>query len=62
MFKEAQLYAPVTTGEDGSVTVHLDEDHPGFADSAYRKRRNQIAALAMDWAPSKPIPHADYTE
>ncbi len=62
MFKEAQLYAPVTTAEDGSVTVHLDEDHPGFADPAYRERRNQIATLAMDWDPSQPIPHADYTE
>jgi phenylalanine-4-hydroxylase len=62
MFKEAQLYAPVTTAEDGSVTVHLDEDHPGFADPEYRKRRNQIAALAIDWNPSEPIPHADYTE
>jgi phenylalanine-4-hydroxylase len=62
MFKEAQLYAPVTTAEDGSVTVHLDEDHPGFADPEYRARRNQIAALAMDWDPSRPIPHAEYTE
>ncbi len=62
MFREAQLYAPVTTAEDGSVTVHLDENHPGFADPEYRKRRNQIATLAMDWNPSQPIPHADYTE
>ena len=62
MFKEAQLYAPVTTEEDGSVTVHLDEDHPGFADPDYRARRNQIAALAMDWDASRPIPHAEYTE
>jgi phenylalanine-4-hydroxylase len=62
MFKEAQLYAPVTTAEDGSVTVHLDEDHPGFADPHYRARRNQIAALAIDWDPEKPIPHAEYTE
>ncbi len=62
MFKEAQLYAPVTTAEDGSVTVHLDENHPGFADLEYRTRRNQIAALAIDWNPSRPIPHADYTE
>jgi phenylalanine-4-hydroxylase len=61
MFKEAQLYAPVTAAEDGTVTVHLDEDHPGFADPEYRKRRNQIAALAMGWKPSRPIPHVDYT-
>ncbi len=62
MFKEAQLYAPVTRAEDGSVTVHLDEDHPGFADPHYRDRRNQIAALAMAWDPSQPVPHAAYTE
>ena len=62
MFKEAQLYAPVTTGEDGSVTVHLDEDHPGFADPRYRERRNHIASLALDWAPGSPIPHVDYSD
>lgn len=62
MFKEAQLYAPVTTGEDGSVTVHLDEDHPGFADPEYRRRRNQIAARALEWSPGQPIPRIDYTE
>jgi len=62
MFKEAQLYAPVTTGEDGSVTVHLDEDHPGFADPGYRARRNHIASLALDWKPGMPIPHVEYTE
>ena len=53
MFKEAQLYAPVTTGADGTVTVHLADDHPGFADPEYRARRNHIASLALDWQPSK---------
>ena len=62
MFEEAQLYAPVTTGEDGSVTVHLAEDHPGFADEGYRARRNHIASLALDWTPGIPIPHVDYTD
>ncbi len=62
MFEEAQLYAPVTTGADGSVTVHLAEDHPGYGDPTYRERRNQIAALSLDWEPYAPIPHVDYTE
>jgi len=62
MFKEAQLYAPVTTGDDGTVTVHLSDDHPGFAAPEYRARRNHIASLALDWDPTKPIPHVDYTE
>lgn len=61
MFKEGQLYAPVTTSADGEVTVHLDEDHPGFGDPEYRKRRNQIAAGALDWDPSMAIPHVEYT-
>jgi phenylalanine-4-hydroxylase len=62
MFEEGQLYAPVTTGDDGRVTVHLATDHPGFADPEYRSRRNHIASLALDWAPGQPIPHVDYTE
>lgn len=62
MFEEAQLYAPVTTSADGRVTVHLSEDHPGFADPDYRARRNHIAALALDWAPGQPVPHVAYTE
>lgn len=62
MFKEAQLYAPITTGANGAVTVHLDEDHPGFGDPEYRARRNDIAEQALGWEPSRPIPHVRYTE
>ena len=62
MFEEAQLYAPVTTSEDGLVTVHLDESHPGFGDPAYRERRNHIAARALHWTPGQPVPHVDYTD
>jgi phenylalanine-4-hydroxylase len=62
MFKEAQLYAPVTTDADGAVTVHLADDHPGFADPEYRARRNHIASLALGWDTSRPIPHVDYIE
>ena len=39
MFEEAQLYSPVTQGDDGKVEVHLGEDHPGFNDPVYRERR-----------------------
>ena len=62
MFKEAQLYAPVTTNDDGSVTVHLSDDHPGFADAHYRERRNNIASLALTWETGQPVPRATYTE
>jgi phenylalanine-4-hydroxylase len=62
VFEEGQLYAPVTTGADGQVTVHLAEHHPGFGDPEYRARRNKIASLAMGWKPGQPIPHVDYTD
>jgi phenylalanine-4-hydroxylase len=62
MFKEAQLYAPVTTAEDGAVTVHLADDHPGFGDPVYRERRNHIASRALGWRPGEPIPRIEYTE
>ena len=62
MFEEAQLYAPVSTGEDGEVTVHLAEDHPGFGAPEYRARRNHIASLSLDWRPGQPIPPVQYTE
>jgi phenylalanine-4-hydroxylase len=62
MFKEGQLYAPITTAADGAVKVHLDADHPGFGDRAYCERRNQIASGALQWEPGGPVPHVDYTE
>jgi phenylalanine-4-hydroxylase len=68
VFEEGQLYAPITTTDDGTVTVHLDEDHPGFGDPVYRERRNLIAARALRWEmtpptqPAQSIPHVDYTE
>jgi phenylalanine-4-hydroxylase len=61
MFEEAQLYAPVTRGEDGAVEVALGANHPGVDDPVYRARRNAIAALALDWQPDQPVPHAEYT-
>ncbi|HWH95473.1 MAG TPA: phenylalanine 4-monooxygenase [Baekduia sp.] len=62
MFEEAQLYSPVTQGRDGSVEVHLGQDHPGFHDAAYRARRNEIAAAAMAWEVGAPVPHIAYTD
>ena len=62
MFEEAQLYSPVTTEEDGSVTVHLAHDHPGANDPAYRRRRGEIAAAALAWSPGEPSPTIPYTE
>jgi phenylalanine-4-hydroxylase len=62
MFEEAQLYAPVTQGDDGGVTVHLGSDHPGAVDPEYRARRNALAALALQWQPGSPPPIAAYTD
>ena len=47
MFEEAQLYSPVTQAEDGSVQVHLADDHPGKTDPEYQRRRNEIASAAL---------------
>lgn len=62
MFEEAQLYSPVTTGDDGAVRVELASSHPGFADAAYRARRDAIAAAAVAWEPGRPAPTIVYTE
>ncbi|MEA2221362.1 MAG: phenylalanine-4-hydroxylase [Solirubrobacteraceae bacterium] len=60
MFEEAQLYSPVTTGALGAVTVHLHDGHPGADDPGYRRRRNEIAAAALQWRPGEPAPAVDY--
>jgi phenylalanine-4-hydroxylase len=61
VFEEAQLYSAVTTGHDGEVTVHLDDDHPGANDPRYRARRAEIAAAALAWQPGTPLPRIEYT-
>ena len=61
MFEEAQLYSPVTKADDGTVTVHLADDHPGKTDPEYQRRRNEIAAAALDWSRGEPIPQIAYT-
>jgi hypothetical protein len=56
------LYSPVRKGADGSVTVELGESHPGFADPAYRARRDAIASLSIDHERGEPIPNVEYSE
>src|SRR5436853_6300516 len=46
---------------DRKAIVQLDPDHPGFRDQEYRRRRNQIAQIAMKYHPGDPIPDAPYT-
>jgi phenylalanine-4-hydroxylase len=62
VFEEGQLYSAVTTADDGAVTVHLDDDHPGANDPAYRARRNEIAKAALAWQPGTPAPQIAYSE
>src|SRR6266581_3732936 len=57
---------PIAADADESVTdrndiVQLNPDHPGFRDPEYRRRRNQIAQIAMKYQPGDPIPDAPYT-
>lgn len=52
-----QLYARVAADGD----VQLTPDHPGFADPAYRARRNELASLSIGWTPGMPIPAPVYT-
>lgn len=42
--------------------VELSADHPGFNDEDYRRRRNEIARLALGYVDGQPVPHAEYTE
>ncbi|MGB7819699.1 MAG: phenylalanine 4-monooxygenase [Ornithinibacter sp.] len=62
VFEEGQLYSAVTTDADGEVQVHLGENHPGFTDAAYRKRRGQIAGASLAHRRGDPVPTIDYTD
>ena len=62
MFEEGQLYSPVTESDDGTVTVHLADDHPGKSDPDYQARRNQIAAAALEWNRGETLPRISYSE
>jgi phenylalanine-4-hydroxylase len=55
-------YSPVVAGDDGTVVVQLEVDHPGFSDPEYRERRNAIAALSLHYQPGDPIPTVEYSD
>jgi len=55
-------YSLVEVADDGSVVVQLEADHPGFADPAYRERRNAIAQLSVEHHLGDPIPAVSYTD
>lgn len=42
--------------------VELSQDHPGFNDATYRKRRDQIASLAAHYVAGGPIEDVDYND
>ncbi len=62
MFEEGQLYSAVTTEDDGTVQVHLADNHPGRDDPAYLARRGEIAAVSLAHRAGEPVPTIDYTD
>lgn len=42
--------------------VKLDRDHPGFRDADYRRRRDEIARLALEYEEGTKAPLVDYTD
>jgi phenylalanine-4-hydroxylase len=54
--------AAVSRTDDGSVSVHLADDHPGLADLAYRARRDAIAQAALNWHAPQPPPCIVYSD
>ncbi len=62
MFEEGQLYSAVTTEDDGTVQVHLADNHPGRDDPAYLARRSEIAAVSLAHRDGEPVPTVEYTD
>jgi len=52
---------PGDSASDRNVIVQLDPDHPGFRDQDYRRRRNRIAQIALEYKQGMPVPDAPYT-
>jgi phenylalanine-4-hydroxylase len=48
-------------GPDRHLVI-LDADHPGFLDTAYRARRDEIARIAADYRGGERVPRAPYVE
>ena len=40
----------------------IDKDHPGFKDSSYVRRRNQIAEVARNYTLGEVVPEIDYID
>src|SRR5260370_26930184 len=66
-----KVMAPPTQGSSGyspvvrhgsRVRVELAVDHPGYADAAYRARRDDIAGQSADWCPGAAVPVIAYSE
>ena len=53
---------PAKHGAGVDDLVELDPDHPGFRDPVYRARRNEIARIALSYAPGDPVPRIAYTD
>lgn len=51
-----------TDGQTTPALVELDADHPGFHDVEYRRRRNDIARLALDHRDGDLPPVVAYTD
>lgn len=49
-----------TEGRGRDDLVVLDPDHPGFRDPDYRRRRNEIARLALEHRDGDPVPEVAY--
>jgi phenylalanine-4-hydroxylase len=57
----ASGYSPVIESADG-LRVVLGQDHPGFADPHYRRRRDQIASVSAGWKPGDAVPTVEYSD